>query len=80
MIDNNAAYKYETTYEGPFMINQYCTNGMVKLQYGGVKIRYTICCIKPYIYDKNIEDIQCLKLMVDKLTLGKYQLYTSVLY
>ena len=31
MLTNNAAYKYETPYKGPFVITQCCTNGTVTL-------------------------------------------------
>ena len=57
MFTNNYDLKYETPSKGPFEIIQYCTNVMVTLQYGVEKIRYNIHCIKPYTYDKIIEDI-----------------------
>ena len=34
MLTNNAAYKYEIPYYGPFVITQCRTNGTVTLQYG----------------------------------------------
>ena len=37
IINNNAVYKYEIPYKGPFLIVQCCTNGMVELQYGAIK-------------------------------------------
>ena len=57
MLNNNAAYRYETPYKGPFVIRHCCTNGAVTLQSGAIKIRYDIRCINPYTYDTNIEDI-----------------------
>ena len=77
MIDNYAAYKYETPYKGPFLITQCWTNGMATVQYGEAKIRYTIQCIKPYTYDKTLK-ILTPKLNIDNITLGKYQLHTYV--
>ena len=40
--------KYKTPYNGSFVITQYFTNGMVKLEYDPKKIRYNIRQIKPY--------------------------------
>ena len=34
MLTNNTAYKYETTYNGAFVITQFWNNGTVKSQYG----------------------------------------------
>ena len=34
MLTNNTAYKYETPYNGAFVITQVWNNGTVKLQYG----------------------------------------------
>ena len=53
VITNNAAYKYGTPYNGPSLIAQCWTNGMVTLQYGPKQIRYNIRRIKPYTYDTN---------------------------
>ena len=53
MLNNHAAYKYETPYKGPFEIKQFWGNGMVSLQCGETKIRYNIRCIKPYTSDTN---------------------------
>ena len=58
MFNNSAAYKYKTTYKGPFMITQCCNNGTATLQYSAIKIRYNICHIKPYKHDTRIEDIK----------------------
>ena len=33
MVDNNAAYKYETSYKGPFVIMHFWTNGEVTLRW-----------------------------------------------
>ena len=60
------------------MITQCWNNGAVTLQYGMTKIRYNIRHNKQYKSDTNVEDIKCLELMVDDVTLGKYQLYTSI--
>ena len=57
MIDKNAAYKYETPYEGPFIITQCSINITVILQCSTIKIRYNIRHIKPHTYDTNFEDI-----------------------
>ena len=57
MINNHAAYKYETPYKGPFVITQCWTNGTVTLQYGPTKIRYNIGRNNPYTSDTNNEDI-----------------------
>ena len=42
MLDNNAAYKYETPYKGLFVIIQCRTNGRVTLQCVAIKNRYNI--------------------------------------
>ena len=57
MIDNNAAYKYETPYNRPFVKIQYWTNITVALQYGATQIRHSICSINTYTSDTNVEDI-----------------------
>ena len=57
MFTNNATYKYETPYNGPFEIIQCCTNGTVTLQCGEIKIRHNISRINPYTSDTNVEDI-----------------------
>ena len=43
MLTNNAAYKYETPYNGPFVINQCWSNDAVTLQCSANKIRHNIC-------------------------------------
>ena len=78
MLDNNAAYKYETPYKGPFVKTQCWRNGMVILQYYAIIIRHNICSINPYTYDTTVENINCQKLVIDYVVLLKYQLYTSV--
>ena len=57
MLANNSAYKYETPHNGTFLITQFWTNGMVTLQCGTTKIRHSICHIKAFTSDTNIEDI-----------------------
>ena len=79
MLGNHAAYKYETPYKGQFVITQCCTNGMVALQCGAMKISII------YITSNHIFLIQMLKiwiqkLMIDDFILGKYLVYTSVFY
>ena len=79
MLNNHAAYKYETTYKVPFGIIQCCTNCTVTLQYGAIKIRHYLRLIKSYISDKKL-NILTQKLIIDNSTLEKHQLYNSVLY
>ena len=57
MLNNSAAYKYETPYKGPFVITQCWTNGTITLQCDAIKIRHNIHQIKPYTSDKNVKDI-----------------------
>ena len=57
MLTNNAVYKYETPYNGPFMITQCWKNGTVTLQCGLILIRHNIHQIKPYTSDTNVGDI-----------------------
>ena len=57
MLTNNAAYKYETPYAGPFLIKQCWTNGTVILQCGAIKIRHNIRRINPYTSGTSVEDI-----------------------
>ena len=57
MLNNHAAYKYETSFKVPFVISQCFTNGVVNLQYGLIQIRHNIRLINPYKYDTNFEDI-----------------------
>ena len=58
MLNNIAAYKYETPYRGPFVIPWFFTNGTVNLQQGATKFRYNIRRIKPYKSNTNVEDIK----------------------
>ena len=57
MLTNNSAYKYETSYNGPFVITQCCTNVTVTFQYVLTNIRYNIHGIHPYKSDTKIEYI-----------------------
>ena len=57
MLNNNAAYKYETAYNGPVVITQCWTNGMFTLQHGTKIIRHNIGLIKPYTSETKFEDI-----------------------
>ena len=57
MLNNHAAYKYETPYKGQFLKTQCQTNGMVALQCGETKIVYNMCCINPHTPDTKVEDI-----------------------
>ena len=38
ILNNQASYRYETPYTGPFVINMCCTNGTVELQCGEIKL------------------------------------------
>ena len=42
ILNNSAAYKYETPYNGPFVIAQCWTNGMGIFQCDAIKIRHNI--------------------------------------
>ena len=57
MLTNNAAYNFETQYNGPFLITRCCNNGKVTVKCGAVQIRHNIRRIKPYTSDTNVEDI-----------------------
>ena len=57
MLNNNDVYKYEIPYKGTLLITQFCTNGMVTLQCGEIKIRYNIRRINTYTSAANVEDI-----------------------
>ena len=57
MLTKNAAYKYEITYNGRFVMNKCWTNGMVTLQCGPIRIMHIIRHIKPYKPDTNVENI-----------------------
>ena len=57
MLNNHAAYKYETTYKVIFVITLCFTNGLVSIQYGTTKSRYNIRWITPYKSDTNVEDM-----------------------
>ena len=56
-LTNNYAYKYETPYNGPFVITKCWTNDKVTLRRGSIKTRHDIHQIKPYTSDTNFEDI-----------------------
>ena len=58
MLTNNASFKYETQYNGPFLIMQCWNNGTVTLRCGATKIKHNIININPYTCDKNDEDIK----------------------
>ena len=55
MLTNHTVYKYETPYNGPFVITRCFTNGAVKLQYGAIQITYNIRLIKLYKSDTKVE-------------------------
>ena len=57
MLTDNAAYKYEMPYNGPFLITQCWTNGMVTLQCGLIQIRDNILQNNTYTYDTSVEVI-----------------------
>ena len=54
MLNKKTAYKYETTYKGPFVITQCFTNDTVKLKCGATQIKYNISCINPYKSDTKV--------------------------
>ena len=56
MLNKHNAYKYKTTYKGPFIITQCFKNGMVNLQCGAIKIKYNIRHIQAYKSDTKVED------------------------
>ena len=55
MLDIHAEYKYKTPYTVLFLIKQCFTNATVNLKHGATKLRYNICCVKPYKYDTKFE-------------------------
>ena len=57
MLNNHDTYKYETSYKGPYVITQCCTNGTVTLKCNTKTIRYNIFRIKTHTSDMNVEDI-----------------------
>ena len=57
MPNDHIAYKYETSYKGPFVITWCWTNGTVTIKYGPIQIRHNIRWIKLYKSDTNVEDI-----------------------
>ena len=59
MLTNNATFKYEMPYNGPFEIKCCHTNLMVILQCDAIKIMYNICHINPYTSYKKVEDVTC---------------------
>ena len=76
ILNNNAAFKDETLYKGPFEIMQCWANGMVILQCGEIQFRCNIRRIKPYTSDTNAEDI-IIKTDVWRYYVRIYQVYTS---
>ena len=55
MLTNHTAHKYETLYNGIFVITKCFTNRTVKLQCGAIQTKYNICRIKPYKWDTKVE-------------------------
>ena len=78
MINNHAAYKYETPHKGPFTIMRCFTSGTVNLQYDPTKIRYNIRWIKIYKSDTNVEDLNPEK-MYDQVNILSSVLYFSII-
>ena len=68
MLNNNAAYKYETPYIGLFLITRCCTNVTVTIKYGTRTITHNIRQINPNKYDKTLK-ILILKLMIDDVNI-----------
>ena len=57
MLNDHAAYKYETPYKGVFVITKFWTTFKVTLQYDAIQIMYNTRHIKPYKYVTNVKDI-----------------------
>ena len=57
MFTNNAAYKYETPYNGLFLITKCWKIVSVALQCGPIQISNNIRRVNTYTYDTNVEDI-----------------------
>ena len=55
MLTNHIAYKYETSYNGPFNDNTLFNNVTVNLQYNMTEIRYIIRRIQPDKCDTKVE-------------------------
>ena len=55
MFTNHTAYKYETSYTGPFVITQYFTNVTENFKYGGTQIKYNIRLTIPKKLDSKVE-------------------------
>ena len=68
MLNYNAALQYKTPHKGPFLTMQCWINITVVLQYGAIKFKCNICCIKPYKSDTHVEDIN-LKNMYDNVNI-----------
>ena len=61
MLNKQSAYKYETPYNGLFVITHCWTNGTVTLQFGAIKNWYIIRHIKPHTFDTNFDTSQRTK-------------------
>ena len=77
MLDNNAAFKYDTPYKGSFVITQCWINDTVTWNCGTIQIRYNISCIKSCKSDTNVED-NSSENDVWQFQHLNFQLYTSV--
>ena len=62
MLTKHTANKYETPYNGPFLITQCLTNITVHLQYAATQIKYNIRRIKPYKLDTKVEDFNSINI------------------
>ena len=58
MLNNNATFKHENPYFRPFEIIKCWINGMIKLQYDVIKIRYVRHTVTPYTSNAHVEYIR----------------------
>ena len=57
MLNNHAAYKYESYHKDPFVITKCWTDCTVTLQCGAINNWYNIRRIQPHNLYKNVEDV-----------------------
>ena len=60
MLNNKAAYKYETPYNSSLDIMQMWNNYMVTLQMGATEIRYNILQTNTYKTEIDVDDVYLL--------------------
>ena len=74
VLTNNSAYKYETTYNGPFLKTQYWTNGTVTLQCGPIKLGII------YVVLMHLNMIQTLNILKFKICMMIVNIWSPVIY